>query len=148
MLIDLDKKSQQREAVGGFLDRIGLSEEKKEQVLYAVAVHRFSLGIKPETLEAKILQDADRLDALGAVGIARTFMTGGTLNRAFYCPKDPFCKAREPDDRKWNLDHFYRKLLRLGSEMHTRTGKEMAGKRAEVLHRYLLDLEEEIGVDL
>lgn len=147
-LIDLDKKSRRWETVNGFLDRIGLSEEKKEQVLYAVAVHRFSLGIKPETLEAKILQDADRLDALGAVGIARTFMTGGTLNRAFYCPKDPFCKAREPDDRKWNLDHFYRKLLRLGSEMHTRTGKEMAGRRAEVLHRYLLDLEEEIGMDL
>ncbi|RQW80581.1 MAG: phosphohydrolase, partial [Methanothrix sp.] len=106
---------------------------------------RFSKGIVPKTLEAKILQDADRLDAMGAIGIARVFMTGGTLGRALYNPDDPFCRAREPEDGLWNLDHFYRKLLKLEAGMHTKTARQMAEKRADVLRRYLLDLEEEIG---
>ena len=139
-----DQEVRRREAVCQFLKKIDLPEEKKAKVLYAIEVHRFSQGIKPETLEGKILQDADRLDAMGAVGIARVFMTGGSINRAFYSPQDPFCKRREPDDGKWNLDHFYRKLLRLESRMHTRRGKEMASRRNEVLRRYLKDLEEEI----
>ncbi len=129
----------------GLLDGMGLSEEAKDSVIYAVQVHSFSRAVSPRTLEARILQDADRLDALGAVGIARTFMTGGAINRAFCSPLDPFCKTREPDDGRWNLDHFYRKLLNLESGMHTIKGKEMAKRRTEVLRRYLQDLEEEIG---
>jgi uncharacterized protein len=75
-------------------------------------------------------------------------MTGGTLDRALYNSRDPFCKSREPDDTKWNLDHFYRKLLKLESGMHTKTASELAGKRSAVLKRYLMDLEEEIGMGL
>ncbi len=134
-----------RDAADEFLKTIGLPDEVRTKVLYAVDVHRFSKGIKPVTLEAKILQDADRLDAIGAIGIARVFMTGGTLDRALYNPCDPFCKIREPDDKKWNLDHFYRKLLKLESGMHTKTALELAGKRSAVLRKYLQDLEEEIG---
>ena len=88
-----------RKAVEAFLESIGLEEEAREKVLYAVDVHRFSKGIVPVTLEARILQDADRLDAIGAIGIARVFLTGGTLGRELYHPDDPFCRAREPDDR-------------------------------------------------
>lgn len=128
-----------------FLKRKGFSEVVTEKVLYAVEVHRFSKGITPTTLEAKILQDADRLDAMGAIGIARVFMTGGALNRELYNPEDPFCRTREPDDGKWNLDHFYKKLLKLESGMHTDAGKALAKKRGLVLRRYLSDLEEEIG---
>ncbi|VVB69269.1 Uncharacterised protein [uncultured archaeon] len=91
------------------------------------------------------MQDADRLDALGAIGIARVFLTGGALGRALYNPVDPFCRSREPDDQKWNLDHFFRKLLRLESEMHTRTARKLAARKADVLRRYLSDLQEEIG---
>jgi uncharacterized protein len=138
-------ESKHRNAADEFLRTVGLPDEVRAKVLYAVEVHRFSKGIKPVTLEAKILQDADRLDAIGAIGIARVFMTGGTLDRALYCPRDPFCKIREPDDKKWNLDHFYRKLLNLESGMHTKTALELAGKRSAVLRRYLQDLEEEIG---
>ena len=138
-------ESRRRNAADEFLRTVGLPEEVRAKVLYAVEVHRFSKGIKPVTLEARILQDADRLDAIGAIGIARVFMTGGTLDRALYNPRDPFCKIREPDDKKWNLDHFYRKLLNLESGMHTKTARELAGKRSAVLRRYLQDLEEEIG---
>jgi len=127
-----------------FLDNLGLDEDVKAQVLYAIEVHRYSKGILPATLEARILQDADRLDAMGAIGIARAFMTGGSLGRKLYHPQDPFCKSREPDDREWNVDHFYRKLLRLESGMHTKTAKRMARERAVVLKRYLEDLEREI----
>lgn len=138
-------ESRRRNAADEFLRTVGLPEEVRAKVLYAVEVHRFSKGIKPVTLEARILQDADRLDAIGAIGIARVFLTGGSLDRALYNPHDPFCKIREPDDKKWNLDHFYRKLLNLESGMHTKTARELAGKRSAVLRRYLQDLEEEIG---
>jgi uncharacterized protein len=136
-----------RKAVEAFLESIGLEEEAREKVLYAVDVHRFSKRIVPVTLEARILQDADRLDALGAIGIARVFLTGGTLGRELCHPYDPFCRAREPDDGKWNLDHFYRKLLKLELGMHTESAKKLAAARTAVLRRYLLDLEEEIGTE-
>ncbi len=138
-------ESQRSRIVDDFLIKIGRSMEVRQKVLYAVDVHRFSKGIVPATLEAKILQDADRLDAMGAIGIARVFTTGGTLGRALYNPDDPFCRTREPDDKKWNLDHFFKKLLKLESGMHTKTGRELASQRAEVLRRYLSDLEREIG---
>lgn len=133
-------------AVGSFLRRRGLDQDRIDKVLYAVDVHRFSQGILPVTLEAKILQDADRLDAMGAIGIARLFVTGGFLGREMYHPQDPFCRERDPDDKRWNLDHFYQKLLKLESGMHTAAGRRLAARRAAVLKRYLLDLEEEIGV--
>ena len=137
-----------RKAVEAFLESIGLEEGAREKVLYAVDVHRFSGKIVPVTLEARILQDADRLDALGAIGIARVFLTGGALGRELYHSSDPFCRAREPDDGKWNLDHFYKKLLKLESGMHTKSGKKLAAGRTTILRRYLLDLEEEIGTKL
>ena len=120
---DSIQTEKRQKAVLDFLNKRGLPKNIMEKVLYAVEVHRFSKGIFPDTLEARILQDADRLDALGAIGIARVFMTGGTLGRALYNPIDPFCKNREPDDKKWNLDHFYRKLLKLESGMHTKTAR-------------------------
>jgi len=132
-------------AVRDFLKRRGLSEDVINQVLYAVEVHSFSKGIEPTTLEAKVLQDADRLDAIGAIGIARVFLTGGALGRPLYSPEDPFCREREPDDGRWNLDHFFKKLLKLEEGMQTETGRRLAQRRGIVLRRYLADLEEEIS---
>ncbi len=127
-----------------FLIKKGIAEDVRKKVLYAVEVHSFSKGIVPVTLEARILQDADRLDAMGAIGIARVFLTGGSLNRELYNPKDPFCRDREPDDKRWNLDHFYRKLLKLESGMHTETASALAKERSMVMRRYLSDLQKEI----
>lgn len=133
-------------AARSFLQGKGLDRDRIEKVLYAVEVHSFSRGILPATLEARILQDADRLDAMGAIGIARLFVTGGAMGREMYHLQDPFCREREPDDKRWNLDHFYRKLLKLEEGMHTSAAKRLAAKRARVLKQYLQDLEEEIGV--
>jgi uncharacterized protein len=127
-----------------FLIEKGIAEDVMKKVLYAVEVHSFSRGIVPATLEARVLQDADRLDAMGAIGIARVFLTGGSLKRELYDPKDPFCRNREPDDERWNLDHFYRKLLKLESGMHTETARALARERSMVMNRYLLDLQKEI----
>jgi len=133
-----------RERISDLLNRMGLEDEERQRALYAIDVHRFSKGITPETLEAKILQDADRLDAMGAIGIARVFMTGGSLGRQLCSPVDPFCRERKPNDSKWNLDHFFNKLLKLESGMHTEQGMKLARQRSEVLRRYLHDLEREI----
>jgi uncharacterized protein len=132
-----------------FLIARDIPEDVRQKAMYAIKVHSFRKGIVPVTLEAKILQDADRLDAMGAIGIARVFLTGGSLGRPLYNPDDPFCRNREPDDGEWNLDHFYRKLLKLESGMNTETARRLARKRGIVMKRYLLDLQEEIeGLEL
>ncbi len=132
------------EIATGFLEKEKFSSKDIGDIVYAVEVHGFSKHVEPDTLEARVLQDADRLDALGAVGIARTFQVGGSLGRPMYHPRDPFCMTREPDDRKWNLDHFTRKLLTLETGMHTDTAREMAQERTLVLKKYLEDLRSEI----
>jgi len=133
------------EIIQDIMKRWGYSDQVIGEVLRAVEVHSYSRGIEPATLEAMVLQDADRLDALGAIGIARVFLTGGALGRPLYDPQDPFCRGREPDDLRWNLDHFYKKILRLEGGMHTGAAKRLARKRGEVVRRYLADLEEEIS---
>jgi len=110
----------------------------------AISEHSFSQKKIPKTIEGKILQDADRLDALGAIGIARVFATGGSLRRSFYNLDDPFCKKRIPDDKTWTLDHFFEKLLKLEFLMNTKSGKIEAEKRTEILKDFLKQLKYEI----
>jgi len=111
----------------------------------AIRDHSFSQNKTSKTMEGKILQDADRLDALGAIGIARVFATGGSLNRPFYNIDDPFCKQRIPNDKIWTLDHFYQKLLKLESSMNTKSGKIEAKKRTRILKEFLNQLKQEVS---
>ena len=110
----------------------------------AIKEHSFSKGKIPSTLEGKILQDADRLDAIGAIGLARVFSFSGSNNRPFYDPKDPFSKNRNLNDNKWAIDHFYEKLLTLEEKMNTKTGKTIAKKRTKTLKDFLKELKNEI----
>jgi len=110
----------------------------------AISEHSFSQKKIPKTIEGKILQDADRLDALGAIGIARVFATGGSLRRPFYNLDDPFCKKRIPNDKTWTLDHFFEKLLKLEFLMNTKSGKIEAKKRTKILKNFLKQLKHEI----
>jgi uncharacterized protein len=123
----------------------GCDEDFTARVAYCIRVHSFSRGIVPETLEARVLQDADRLDAIGAVGVARCFATTATMRRPFYALDDPFCRTRAPDDKQWAVDHFYKKLLRIGDGLHTATARAMARERLEFLRAFLTQLEREIG---
>jgi len=110
----------------------------------AIRDHSFSQNKIPENIVGKILQDADRLDAIGAIGIARVFATGGSLKRPFYNIDDPFCKTRKPDDKTWTVDHFYQKLLKLESLMNTKSGEMEAKKRTKVLKEFLNQLKQEV----
>ena len=117
-----------------------------DQIAHAIEAHSFSAGIAPRTLEAQVVQDADRLDALGAVGLARTLMLGGAMGRDFYSPDDPLCAVRLPDDSRYSLDHVFTKLLKLEATMQTATGKAEAHSRTEFLRGFLNQLADEIGV--
>ena len=126
------------------LKKYNFSEEEIIIISDAIREHSFSQNKSPSTLEGKILQDADRLDAIGAIGIARAFATGGSLKRPFYNIKDPFCKTRKPNDKTWTVDHFYQKLLKLESLMNTKSGKIEAKKRTMVLKDFLKQLKQEV----
>jgi uncharacterized protein len=122
----------------------GWAADVAERVAACIRVHGFSRGIVPDNREAMVLQDADRLDAIGAIGIARCFATGAVMRQPFYEPVDPFCARREPDDKQWSVDHFYRKLLHLPARMHTATARTMAEERGRYMDGFLAQLGREI----
>ena len=126
------------------LKKYGFTNDEIIVISDAIAEHSFSQNKIPQPLEGKILQDADRLDALGAIGIARVFATSGSLNRSFYNIDDPFCNKRNPDDDIWAVDHFFNKLLKLEFTMNTKSGKIEAKKRTKVLKVFLKQLKSEI----
>jgi uncharacterized protein len=126
------------------LKKYNFSKNEIQIICNAILDHSFSKNKVPKTIEGKILQDADRLDAIGAIGIARAFAVGGHENRSFYNKLDPFCIKRSPDDEKWTLDHFFRKLLLLEKLMNTKSAKIEAKKRTKIIKKYLDDLKREI----
>ncbi|CAN5599188.1 HD domain-containing protein [soil metagenome] len=123
-----------------FLHSIEYPKELIGSIAHAITVHSFSAGIEPETIEAKVLQDADRLDALGAIGIARMFATAGVMGSALLSPNDPFAEKRPLDDRRYAVDHFEVKLMRLASSMRTDAGKREADRRTEFMRAYMRQL--------
>jgi uncharacterized protein len=108
---------------------MGFPAERLDAVAHAIETHSFSAGIVPETIEAKIVQDADRLDALGAVGLARMFYTAGRMGAALAHGDDPLAAQRELDDRAFSLDHIPAKLARLPGMMQTAAGRELGERR-------------------
>lgn len=133
------------ESAVSFLVGIGYPSEYLPAIHHAIAAHSFSANLAPQTMEAKIVQDADRLDALGAVGIARCFVTGANMGIPLYNLVEPFPLTRPADDRCYSLDHFYVKLLRLAEGMQTAAGRAEAQRRTEFMEMYLAELRREIG---
>ncbi|MGK0186461.1 MAG: hypothetical protein ACI9R3_002244 [Verrucomicrobiales bacterium] len=152
-LVNLPKNSPQRaessrlsaDAARPILETLDFSEEEIASTQHAITAHSFSANIAPETIEAKILQDADRMEALGALGIARTFYVAGKLSSALFHGEDPFATDRELDDSRFGVDHFKVKLLGLADTMQTAAGREVAVERTRSMRRYLDDLAGEIG---
>ena len=130
-----------------WLESVGYPAVLLDEIEHAIATHSFSAGLTPRTIEAKVVQDADRLDALGAIGIARCMMLGGSLGRPLYAAGDPFCERRDPSDSISTIDHFYTKLLRLSESMQTESGRMEAARRTEFMHSYLQELAQELQVD-
>jgi len=127
-----------------FLKAIQYPGTYLKDIAHAIESHSFSAKIEPRTIEACVIQDADRLDALGAIGIARCFAVGTQLQRPFYNVDDPFCDRREPDDKQYTLDHFYKKLFVIATTMKTKSGQEEAQKRVRFMEEFIRQLKAEI----
>ena len=123
----------------GLLRELGWPAARIEAVAHAILTHSFSANLVPETLEARILQDADRLDAIGMIGAARCFYIAGRLGSGLYDPDDPLAKERLLDDRRFAIDHFATKLFKLADGFQTQTGRQLAEERHARL-RTVLDL--------
>lgn len=119
--------------------------EKLDAVSHAIAAHSFSAAIPAETLEAKILQDADRMEALGALGVARNMYTSGRMGTKLFHPEDPLGRNRDLDDKAYALDHFELKLLKLPAMMQTTTGRKIADARADFLLTFRDQLLKEVA---
>ncbi|CAI8909388.1 MULTISPECIES: HD domain-containing protein [Bacillus] len=125
--------------VSDWLEGLNVTEEENEHILHIITnmSYKGGHGGNIETLEGKVVQDADRLDALGAIGIARTFAYGGAKGRLMYDPNIPPREVMTKEEYRKNndpsLNHFYEKLLKLKDLMNT----EAAKKEAEVRHRYM-----------
>lgn len=119
--------------------------EKVEGVRHAIHAHSFSARVAPLTPEARILQDADRMEALGAIGLARVFYTAGQLDQRLFDASDPLALRREPDDQQYSLDHFAVKLFKLPALMNTATGRMLADEKAGYLRQFLVRIEGEIA---
>lgn len=118
------------------LNASGLDERRREMVMECIAQHEYypHLGGKaPRLMESRILQDADRLDAIGAIGIARAFMFAGAHGNPMYLPE----AGRENAGTKSAVAHFYEKLFLLAGEMHTEAGRKTADHYHEVMKHFL-----------
>ena len=111
-------------------------KEKIASIHHAIHAHSFSANISTMSPEAEILQDADRLEALGAIGIARLFYTAGVMKSSLYHSDDPEGKNRELNDTLYALDHIDVKLLKLPQTMKTVAGKKMAEREADYILRF------------
>ena len=124
--------AENKDRAAGFLRSQGVEEDRIKEILRIIDRISFSRNtLPPDTLEGKCVQDADRLDALGAIGVARTFAFGGSHGRAIHDP--------EGQDRGSSIAHFYDKLLLLKDRMNTETGRRMALHRHEYLKNFLAE---------
>lgn len=137
-----------------FLELQGVEESIIEQVLFIIQNISFkNRGEAPQNLpiELKIVQDADRIDAIGAIGIARTFNFGGFKNNLMYhpdiAPKLGMSKEEYKKSNGTTINHFYEKLLLLKDLMNTKEGKKMAEERHLFMQNFLDQFLKEWNVD-
>lgn len=143
-LVNLPKNHPQRahasrlaaQAARRELQAIGFWPEKLDAVAHAIEAHSFSAAVPVLTIEAKIVQDADRLDALGAIGLARLFYTAGRMGSGLAHPTDPMGKERILDDQAYAFDHIIVKLSRLPASMQTDSGRALGFERLAFLQAF------------
>jgi len=128
------------------LRRAGFDDDACTRITEAIRDHSFSRGAVPTSCLGKALQDADRLEALGAIGLMRLFSTGARMNAFYFESEDPWAQNRPLEDKKFSFDHFFTKLLKLPDTFQTSIGREEAVRRAKVLESFLDQAADEIGV--
>jgi uncharacterized protein len=130
------------------LTRQGYPARYLPAIAHAIEAHSFSSGVAPRTLEAQVVQDADNLDALGAIGIARCLLVGGSLGSALYHPDEPLPLHRPPDDRQYILDHFFTKLLPLAERLHTPAARQEGQRRRAAMLAFLAQFHADVSDEL
>jgi len=133
------------EAAAPLLRAEGFDDAAVELVCDAITDHSYSRGATPRSLLGRALQDADRLEALGILGMFRTISTGGRMNARYFHSRDPWATERELDDRAYSIDHFTVKLFRLPASMCTAAGRAEAERRLERMRRMLEELGDELS---
>jgi len=127
------------------LPRHGFDPAAVERIARAVEDHSFSRGAIPRDPLGDALQDADRLEALGALGLLRTISTGTRMGARYFHAADPWGHDRPLDDRRFSVDHFFTKLLTLPETLRTPVGRAEARVRASFLAAFLDQLSAELG---
>lgn len=120
------------------------TEDERARIADAIVEHSYSLGKKPSSLESAILQDADRLDAIGAIGIMRFVTCGARLGSVYYDAREPVAQTRALDDKRFAIDHLYVKLFRLAETMNTEPARHAAEERLAFMKRFIAQLISEI----
>ncbi|PIE19204.1 MAG: phosphohydrolase [Proteobacteria bacterium] len=123
----------------------GFEADAVTRVADAVRDHSFSRGAVPTTALGAALQDADRLEALGVIGLFRCVSTGARMGARCLHDTDPWARSRDRDDLRFSVDHFFTKLLGLHRTMRTAAGRAEAARRTEYLRATLRQLGEELG---
>lgn len=127
-----------------FLKESGFTDNEISKIKQIILEHSFSKGLKPSTLEAAILQDADRLDTLGAIGVLRCASVNTQMKSSFYDPFDPLAEHRELDDKQFMVDHYFVKIFKLPELMNTDGARAEANKRVAYMKEFLSTLMTEV----
>ncbi len=139
-----DHASWGAEEAGRILADVGASEGTIDRVRHCVRAHRYSTDVEPRTLEAKLVADADNLDALGAVGIARVFAHGGTIGSPLYDPAVPVDEDDAPAGAT-QYNHLHKKILELPERMYTDVGRDLAADRVAFVDAYVDQFDREVS---
>jgi uncharacterized protein len=127
-----------------YLQSVNYPAEFFDGIKHAITTHSFSANIPCETIEAKVVQDADRLDGLGAIGIARCFSTSTIMGRPYYSEEDMLAELRAPDDKLFAIDHFFVKLFKTAETLQTNSARAEGARRVQFMKTYLQQLKSEV----
>lgn len=127
------------------LEEVSYPREKFAAIHQAIVEHSWSKGLRPSNLESAIVQDADRLDALGAIGVLRCAAVNVMMKSSFYDPQDPFAAKRELDDKRWMIDHYFVKLFKIPELMNTRSARAIAEQRVSYMRGFLDQMRDEVN---
>ena len=133
-----DGVDKSEELINDFLSSLDVEQQVIDRIVEVVSQVSFSKGNTPYSIEAEIVQDADRLDAIGAIGIARCFAYGGSKNRILFSP-------HKYEQINSSIQHFYDKLFKLKDKMNTQSARIIANKRHQFMQEYIAEFYQEVG---
>lgn len=126
------------------ISNIEISDLQIDMIISSILAHSFSSRSIHDSIESRILYDADKLDALGAIGVARLFAVSGSIGTKLYNNSDPFSMDREPNDKEYALDHFIIKLFQIPKKLYTPEARILAKKRIRYMKSFLDHLATEV----